>query len=87
MASVKTAISIQKSLFDKVEVIARELKISRSRLFTLAIEKFLIDYYDRQLFESINRAYEDEETNPDESEQKRLEHMRRIHRYIVEHKW
>ena len=39
MASIKTAISLQQSLFEQVDTLARELQVSRSRLFALAIEE------------------------------------------------
>jgi len=37
---VKVSFSLQKSLFEKVDDLARELQISRSRLFVLAVEDF-----------------------------------------------
>jgi hypothetical protein len=37
--TVKTAISIDKGLFEQAEAIAKELAISRSHLFTLALEQ------------------------------------------------
>ena len=82
MANVKTAISLQKSLFEQVEVLAREMKVSRSRVFVLALENFIRDYQDRQLFEKINKACED--APPDRAELLRLRQIRRQHRRIVE---
>lgn len=84
MSNVKTAISLQKSLFEQVEALARELKISRSHLFVLAVEDFLRRYQNQQLLEQINSAYED---TPDLNEQSRLRKMRRHHRQIVEGEW
>ncbi len=37
MQNVKTAISLQKSLFEQAENLARRMKISCSRLFVLAL--------------------------------------------------
>ena len=37
MQTVKTAISIQEGLFEQAETLARQIKISRSRLFVLAL--------------------------------------------------
>lgn len=85
MANIKTAVSLQESLFEQVEAIARDMKVSRSRLFALALENFVRDYEDRQLFEKINQAYGD--TPPDETERKRLNQMRRQQRRIVEGEW
>lgn len=81
MANVKTAISLQKSLFEQAETIARDMKVSRSRLFILALEDFILRHQNRQLFEEINRACGDA---PDSAERKRLRKMRRQHRRIVE---
>ena len=85
MANVKTAISLQVSLFEQAEALARDLNVSRSRLFVLALENFIRDYQDRRLFEQINKAYED--TPPDKAEEVRLHQIRRQHRRIVEGEW
>jgi len=85
MANVKTAISLHKSLFEQVETLAREMKVSRSRVFVLALENFIREQQDRQLFDKINEAYED--APPDKVEHKRLQPMRRHHRRMVEGEW
>ncbi len=84
MANIKTAISLQKSLFEQVETLAREMKVSRSRLFVLALEDYVRRYQNQQLLERINQAYQDA---PDTTEQKRLRKMRRQHRKVVEGEW
>ena len=84
MAHVKTAVSLRKDLFEQVEALAREMSISRSRLFVLALEEFLGRRQNRQLLEQINAAYADA---PDPSEQARQLHMRRQHRQMVEGDW
>jgi len=84
MANIKTAISIQQSLFDKIEELARDLQVSRSRIFVLAVEEFVRRQENRRLLASINAAYQD---LPDASEQKRLRQMRSSHRRVVEGKW
>lgn len=85
MTNIKTAISLQKSLFEQVETLAREMKVSRSRVFVLALENFIREYQDRLLFEKINKAFED--TPPDKSERKHLQQLRRHHRRMVEGEW
>jgi metal-responsive CopG/Arc/MetJ family transcriptional regulator len=82
--NIKTAISIQKSLFEQVEALAHELNVSRSRLFVLALEDFIRRYYNHQLLEQINKAYDD---LPSPSEQAYLAKMQRQHRRIVEGEW
>lgn len=85
MANVKTAVSLQKSLFEQVEALARELKVSRSRVFVLALETLIRDYQDKQLFDKINNAFE--EAPPDKTERNRLQQIRRHHRRTVEGEW
>ena len=84
MAHIKTAISLREDLFEQVETLASEMKISRSRLFALALEEFLQRYQSQQLLERINAAYDEV---PDPSEQALRRRMRRQHRQIVEGEW
>jgi metal-responsive CopG/Arc/MetJ family transcriptional regulator len=84
MPGIKTAISLQKSLFIQAETLAREMKVSRSRLFVLALEDYLRRHQNLQLLERINQTCDDA---PDATEQKRLRRMRRLHRKAVEGTW
>jgi metal-responsive CopG/Arc/MetJ family transcriptional regulator len=84
MQNVKTAISIQKSLFEQAEKIARKMKVSRSRLFALALEEFIRREQNRELLAQINAAYADE---PSASEQTLRRKTRRTHRRIVRGEW
>ena len=84
MANVKTAISIQQPLFEQAEALARELHISRSRLFALAVEDFMQRYENQRLLERINDAYADT-TTPEE--QALLRRMRPQQRQMVEGEW
>jgi len=84
MANVKTAISLQKSLFEQVEALADEMKVPRSRVFALAVEDFVRRHQNRHLLERINAAYKDA---PDPAEQLLLRHRRRHHRKIIEGEW
>jgi metal-responsive CopG/Arc/MetJ family transcriptional regulator len=84
VAHIKTAVSLREDLFEQVEALASEMKISRSRLFALALEEFLQRYQSQQLLERINAAYDEA---PDPSEQALRRRMRRQHRQIVEGEW
>ncbi len=84
MANIKTAISIREPLFEQVETLARELNISRSRVFVLAVEEFIQRYQSRQLLEGINKAYDD---LPDTTERTYLSKARQAHKNIVEGEW
>ncbi len=75
MTIVKTAISIQKNLFQKAEAIAKEMKISRSRL-VLAVEDYIRRYQNKLLLEEINRS------NP-ELDETEMEQMRKTQRKAV----
>ena len=85
MANVKTDISLRKSLLEEAEAVAREMKVSRSRLFMMAIEDFIQRHQNKKLLEKLNAAYQDDE--PDEEERARLDQMRRYHRTLVEGEW
>lgn len=84
MANVKTAISINKSLFEQVNKLAEELDISRSNLFVLAVEEFIQRYENQQLLQQINQVYDD---LPLADEEQILEGMRLPHRQLVEGEW
>jgi metal-responsive CopG/Arc/MetJ family transcriptional regulator len=85
MANVETAIWLQESLLAQAEGLALDLKISRSRLFELALENFIREYQDRKLFEQINAACDGDEV--DEAEQERLRQSTRQYRRLVEGEW
>lgn len=84
MESIKTAISIDKALFAQANALARKLKISRSRLFVIALEDFIREQENRELLEKINAVYADE---PDESEKVLRRKVRKSHRRIIEGQW
>jgi len=82
--TIKTAISIRKSLFEQAENLARELKVSRSELFGLAIETFVKNHQNQILLQEINKAYSEEQ---DSNEKDRLSKMRKHHRKVVRNEW
>ena len=84
MAIVKTAISIQESLFERADALARQLHISRSQLVARALDDFLKRHESRRLLDAINSALEGE---ADPTEEERLLGMRRIQRKRVEGQW
>ncbi len=84
MANIKTAISLQESLFREIEILAQELQISRSRLFALAAESFIQRHQNQKLLQAINDAYDD---LPDVDDQLLAQKMRQQHRRLVEKQW
>lgn len=83
MATVKTALSIDESLFEQAEALARELDVSRSRLFSLALEAFLKRHEAERILHRINSVYSDV---PPEGDQERAL-KRAKHRELVEGTW
>jgi metal-responsive CopG/Arc/MetJ family transcriptional regulator len=84
MQAIKTAISIDKNLFDQAEIIARTMKVSRSKLFVIALQDFIEHQKNKEMLAQINAAYDDE---PDATEQAIRKKVRRQHRRIVEGEW
>ncbi len=82
--TVKTAISLEESLFQRVDALAHELAISRSQLFALAAHAFIERHDNQRLLEAINTAYDE---IPDPQEQALLQRMRAQHRHLVEGQW
>ena len=81
MPGVKTAISLDEKLFDKVNKLANELHVSRSRLFTLAVQDYLQKQENQTLLAQLNDAYAD---HPDEEERKISSSMKSKHGKIME---
>jgi len=84
MGNIKTAISIEKPLFEEVDELAQELNTSRSRIFSLAAQEFIERHKNRKLLEVINRAYED---IPDEKDKTLISRMRSRHLRMVKDQW
>ena len=75
-SSVKTAISMQEDLFKEVNRIAKDLKVSRSKLFVLAVQDFIKKQENQKMLMQINKAYSD---NLDSEEQIIQNGMRKKH--------
>ncbi len=84
MANMKTAISMEKPLFEQVDALAHELEISRSHLFALAAREFIQHHKNQKLLDAINTAYAD---LPDSEEQTTQRYMRARHRELVKDQW
>ena len=84
MANVKTAISIQKPLFEQLDALAHEMNTSRSRLIALAVEEFIRHHESRRLVERINAACGEDLQY---SEQALLRRMHWQQRRLVEGEW
>ena len=59
MGSIKTAISLDENLLKHVDKLSEEMQISRSRLFTLAMNEYLKKQENQALLARLNQAYAD----------------------------
>jgi len=84
MSTVKTAISLEKSLFEEMNELARQMKVSRSRVFSLAAQEFIRRQQNATLLEQINAAYDDD---PDPEEAARVKAMKRQMRRLIQDEW
>jgi metal-responsive CopG/Arc/MetJ family transcriptional regulator len=84
MEYVKTAISVQKTLFEKAEKLAHQMKVPRSRLFVMALEEFIQRKQNRELLAQINAAYADD---PDPAERTLREKSVKVYREHLEDEW
>jgi metal-responsive CopG/Arc/MetJ family transcriptional regulator len=57
MHTMKTAISVDDDLITEADRTAREMGVSRSRLFSLAIESYLRNREHERILEQLNRVY------------------------------
>lgn len=84
MGSIKTAISLEQTLFEEIEALAKEMEISRSRLFVMAAQDFLERQKNRKLLEAINDAYCH---MPSDEESELSAEMRNRHSDMVKEQW
>lgn len=81
MPGVKTAISLDEELFNKVDNLAHKLHISRSRVFTIAVQDYLHKQENKSLLAQLNEAHSDQ---PSDDERKVSKSAKAKHRKIVE---
>ena len=74
MTTIKTAVSIEEGLFNQADELAKEMQVSRSRLFALALENYVSQHRSRKITEILNEEYAD---GPTAEELETLEAMRR----------
>jgi metal-responsive CopG/Arc/MetJ family transcriptional regulator len=84
MGTIKTAISIDKPLFEKINNLANEMNTSRSRVFALAAEAFIERHKNKELLNAINSAYDDV---TDETDSTLKSEMRSRHLNMVQDQW
>jgi hypothetical protein len=63
---MKTAISIDTDVYQNAEAVAAVMGVSRSRLYTLALEEYLGNHRSESVTERLNEYYEHRASTPDE---------------------
>lgn len=76
MAHVKTAISLDESLFREAEEWAGKLGISRSQFYAKAVEEYVRERENEELLQRLNEAHAD---GPDEEDEEALRHAQALH--------
>jgi metal-responsive CopG/Arc/MetJ family transcriptional regulator len=80
MAQVKTVISLEEPLLKQADGLAREMNVSRSHLFALAVEEFIQRRQNEILLDKLNAAYEEP---PGFEELEQIETIRQYYRELV----
>ncbi|MBF2025657.1 MAG: hypothetical protein IGS48_02675 [Oscillatoriales cyanobacterium C42_A2020_001] len=62
---MKTAISLPDAVFEAAEVLAAELGISRSELYTQALQAYLQKYNRQQILHQLNQVYAEDSSELD----------------------
>lgn len=62
---MKTAISVRDNLFQRVEKFSKEKKISRSQLFSEAVEEYLEKRENDDITANLNSVYSTEDSSVD----------------------
>ncbi len=81
--TIKTAISIEESLYRQVQKVAEEMNVSRSHVFAAAVQAYLRQRQNRMLLESLNAAY----VPPSADEKRARRGWRGRHRRKVKGEW
>jgi metal-responsive CopG/Arc/MetJ family transcriptional regulator len=62
---MKTAISVQTNLYKRAEKFAKDKKISRSKLYSDAVQDYLDKHESERIIERINKVCEEVDTSID----------------------
>jgi metal-responsive CopG/Arc/MetJ family transcriptional regulator len=81
---MRTSIIVKKAVLENADACARRMKISRSRLFSMALEEYIQRQQNRELLEKFNAAYAGD---PDPEEQMLLEKYLKIRGELLESEW
>lgn len=68
MSTVKTGVSLEKTLAGRADALARELSITRSDLYSRALARFIEQVENERLLERLNEAHSNEGQDEEEEE-------------------
>jgi predicted transcriptional regulator len=81
---MKTAISLDSDLLQRADQTARAMGLTRSRLFSLAIEDYLRRRQQQNMIEQLNQVYSDE-AQPTEA--RTAKRMKAKFRSVIKDRW
>ncbi len=81
MPNVKTAISIEKPIFEKINILAKSLNVSRSYIFSQAVKEYIQRHQNIELLQQLNDIYDDQQTDS------LVQKMRPKHKKMVNDQW
>jgi metal-responsive CopG/Arc/MetJ family transcriptional regulator len=81
---MKTAISINDELLNETDRVARELRVMRSRLVSIALQSWLRERRQDEMIEQLNRVYSEK---PAPGDARTLKNMKRKFRATIKDRW
>jgi metal-responsive CopG/Arc/MetJ family transcriptional regulator len=81
---MKTAISLDANLLIEADQIARAMGLSRSRLFSLALEDYLRHRRQEQILQQLNQTYSD---HPEPAEALTVQNLKAKFRSTIKDRW
>jgi hypothetical protein len=78
--NVKTGISIDRNLAEKADALAREMGVTRSGLYAMAVREFVRRHENESLLQKLNDVYED----PDSEDEPVLRGIKRHGRRLLD---
>ncbi|MGA2592009.1 MAG: hypothetical protein ABSH32_19020 [Bryobacteraceae bacterium] len=81
---MKTAISLEDGLLVRADRTARQMGISRSRLFSLALENYLRKRRNKEILDKLNKVYAED---PGPEERRTVAGMKRRFRSTIRTNW
>jgi metal-responsive CopG/Arc/MetJ family transcriptional regulator len=80
VANIRTGISVQKDLAEEADALARELRVTRSQLYSMALRDFIRRHESASMLERLDAAYGG---GTDPEEERLLESAKRYSRRLL----